>query len=148
VFKTGLGAGLLGGVVIWLYEAVVWAGVQHLMPIGAITGNATGLVFGKAVQHALGIWANGLGIVIHFGFAAAWGVGFALAWPNLRRRGWEACLAGMILAPILWVLMHLAIALAGHEHPDYLDPQVVIGGIFSHLFYAVPMALWVKLRTA
>lgn len=146
--QAGLGAGLFGGVAIWLYEAVVWAGIQHLMPITAIPGNATGLVFGHAIKQALGIWADGLGLVIHFGFAMVWGVAFALVWPHLRRRGWEATLVALCMAPILWVCMHVAIALAGHEHPDYLDPQIIIGGIFSHIFYTVPMALRVKFRLA
>jgi hypothetical protein len=141
---TGIKAGLIGGVVIWIYEAVVWVGVQHMMPLTGIMRNATGLVFGKALQEALGSLSYGLGIAIHFGFAAVWGVLFALAWPGLRQRGWEASLAALLLAPVLWVVMHVAIALAGHEHPNYLDPQVIIGGIMSHIFFTVPMALFVK----
>lgn len=146
--KAGLEGGLLGGVVIWIYEAVVWVGVQHMMPLAGIARNATGLVFGKAFQEALGSLAYLLGIAIHFGFALVWGVLFAAAWPGLRRRGWEASLAGLLLAPLLWVVMHVAIAIAGHEHPDYLDPAIIIGGIFSHIFYAVPMALWIRRRMA
>ncbi|MFM5884003.1 MAG: hypothetical protein ACKOQ3_01495 [Novosphingobium sp.] len=143
---AGLGGGLLGGVVIWIYEAVVWVGVQHLMPLAGIPRNATGLVFGKAAQDALGPLAYALGIAIHFSFALAWGLLFAAVWPWLRRRGWEATLAALLLAPLLWIVMHLAIAIAGNDHPNYLDPVVVIGGVLSHLFYTVPMALWVKHR--
>jgi hypothetical protein len=40
--------------------------------------------------------------------------------------------------------MHAAIALVSADHPNYLDPNVVIGGFVSHLFYAVPLALVVK----
>lgn len=142
--RAGLAGGLLGGCVIWLYEAAVWVGVQHLMPLAGIPRNAVGLVFGRGIQQGLGMWAYPLGAAIHFGFAMAWGAVFALVWPWFRRRGWEASLLAMPFAVVLWVAMHLAIALAGHEHPDYLDPNVVIGGILSHLFYAVPLALWVR----
>jgi len=45
---------------------------------------------------------------------------------------------------ILWIVMHSAIALVTLDHPNYLDPNVVIGGFMSHLFYAVPLALVVK----
>ena len=34
------------------------------------------------------------------------------------------------------------------DHPNYLDPNVVIGGFMSHLFYAVPLALVVKRLTS
>jgi hypothetical protein len=42
--------------------------------------------------------------------------------------------------------MHVAIAIATNDHPNYLDPSVVIGGFMSHFFYAVPLALIVKQR--
>lgn len=141
---AGATGGLFGGITIWIYEAVVWVGIQHLLPLGAIPANAVGLALGPDWQAMPG--AALLGIAIHFGFAAAWGVGFALAWPRLTRAGVEATLAALILAPVLWVVMHGAIVLAGHRHPDYSDPQVVIGGILSHVFYTVPMALWIKHR--
>ena len=32
----------------------------------------------------------------------------------------------------------------GQKHPDYTDPAVVIGGMMSHIFYTVPMALCVR----
>jgi len=142
--RAGLLGGLLGGVVIWVYEAVVWVGLQHQMPLAGIARNATGLVFGAAAQASLGALAYVLGIAIHFSFATAWGVLFAWAWPWLRQRGIEATLAAMGYAVLAWVVMHAAIALASHDHPDYLDPVVVIGGLMSHLFYTVPMALVVK----
>ena len=44
----------MGGVCIWSYEAIVWVWAQHQMPLIGIPGNATGLVFGKEVQQALG----------------------------------------------------------------------------------------------
>ena len=39
---------------IWSYEAIVWVWAQHQMPLIGIPGNATGLLFGKEVQQALG----------------------------------------------------------------------------------------------
>ena len=146
LIATGAAGGLLGGAVIWIYEAVVWAGIQHLMPLAAIPANAVGLSLGPAWQ---ALPESGvLGTAIHFGFAMAWGAAFALVWPSLRRTGIEATLAALLLAPVLWVVMHAAIIFAGHHHPDYADPAVVIGGVFSHLFYTVPMALWVRHRAA
>ena len=146
--RAGLAGGLIGGVAIWIYEALVWVGVQHLMPLAGIPRNATGLVFGKAFQEAVGAFAYLIGTGIHFAFSLAWGVAFALAWPWFRRRGWEASLLAMVFAAILWIVMHAAIAVAGDDHPDYLDPNVVIGGFVSHLFYALPLALYVKRRLA
>jgi hypothetical protein len=55
--------------------------VQHLMPLGGIPRNATGLVFGAAVQEALGAAAYVIGTAIHFFFTIVWGVLFALIWP-------------------------------------------------------------------
>ena len=142
--KAGVIGCLTGGIIIWIYEALVWVGVQHQMPLAGILRNATGLVFGKGVQEGLGALAYVLGTAIHFSFAVGWGVAFALAWPWFRRRGWEATLVALLFAPLLWIVMHVAIAIASDSHPNYLDPVVVIGGFLSHLFYTVPMALTVK----
>jgi hypothetical protein len=144
--RAGLIGGLAGGVIIWIYEAIVWVGVQHLMPMAGIPRNATGLVFGKDVQESLGSLAYVVGTGIHFFFALAWGVLFAFAWPYFRRRGYEATLVALFFAVFLWIVMHIAIAIASDNHPNYLDPAVVIGGFMSHLFYAVPLALIVKQR--
>jgi hypothetical protein len=144
--RAGLIGGLLGGVVIWIYEAIVWVGVQHLMPLAGIPRNATGLVFGKDAQDWLGAFAYVVGTGIHFVFALAWGVVFALIWPYFRRRGYEATLVALIFAVVLWIVMHVAIAIVSSNHPDYLDPTVIIGGFMSHIFYAVPLALYVKHR--
>lgn len=146
--QAGLAGGLVGAVAIWIYEAVVWVGAQHLMPLAGIPRNATGLVFGKAVQESLGAGAYVIGTGIHFVFALGWGVLFALAWPALRRRGIEATLAALFYAVIAWIVMHVAIALAGDNHPNYLDPVVIVGGFMSHLFFTVPLALVVKKRLA
>jgi hypothetical protein len=142
--RAGLVGGLAGGVSIWIYEAIVWVGVQRLMPLGGIPRNATGLVFGKAVQESLGALAYIVGTGIHFFFCFVWGVLFAFLWPYFRRRGYEATLVALFFAAIVWIVMHSAIALASADHPNYLDPNVVIGGFVSHLFYAVPLALVVK----
>lgn len=144
--QTGIIGGLVGGVTIWIYEAIVWVGVQHLMPLAGIPRNATGLVFGKAVQDNLGGAAYIIGTGIHFFFCLAWGVAFAFAWPWFRRRGYEATLVAIFFAIFLWIVMHVAIALATDNHPNYLDPMVVVGGFMSHFFFAVPLALIVKHR--
>jgi hypothetical protein len=144
--RAGLVGGLLGAVIIWIYEAIVWVGVQHLMPLAGIPRNATGLVFGKPVQDQLGALSYVVGTTIHFAFALGWGVVFALIWPTFRRRGYEATLVALFFAVMLWIVMHAAIAIASSNHPDYLDPMVIIGGFMSHFFYAVPLALYVKHR--
>lgn len=146
--SAGVRGGLLGGVTIWIYEAVVWVGVQHQMPLPGIPANAVGLVFGKPVQQSLGWMAYVVGTGIHFAFAIAWGVLFARLWPWFRQRGVEATLAALGYAVIAWIVMHVAIALVSDTHPDYLDPAVVIGGFMSHFFYTVPLALAVKRQMA
>lgn len=146
--QIGVIAGLLGGVTIWIYEALVWVGVQHQMPLAGIPRNATGLVFGADVQASLGWFAYVLGTIIHFFFAAVWGVVFACLWPHFRRRGIEATLVALPFAMIIWILMHVAIMIASNNHPNYYDPNVIIGGFMSHFCFAVPMALYVKYRMA
>jgi uncharacterized membrane protein YagU involved in acid resistance len=148
IVRAGLIGGLVGGVVIWIYEALVWVGVQHLMPLAGILRNATGLVFGKQVQEQIGTAAYFVGTGIHFFFALAWGVLFALLWPVFRRRGYEATLVALFYAVVIWIVMHAAIMAVTTNHPDYFDPMVVIGGFMSHFFYAVPLALIVKHRLA
>jgi hypothetical protein len=142
--RVGLLGGLVGGVTIWVYEAVVWVGAQHLMPLAGIPRNATGLVFGKAVQEQLGPLAYLLGTAIHLVFSLGWGVLFAIIWPFFCRRGVEATLVALFYAMAAWIVMHALIAIASSNHPDYLDPNVIIGGFMSHFFYAVPVALIVK----
>ena len=93
--RAGLIGGLIGGVSIWIYEAIVWVGVQHLMPLGGIPRNATGLVFGKAVQESLGPFAYTLGTGIHFFFASS-GVCSSLSSGRISsgvvtRRPWSPC---------------------------------------------------------
>ena len=146
--RAGLIGGLLGGIIIWIYEAIVWVGVQQMMPLGGIPANATGLVFGKAFQSALGPGAHILGTVIHFGFCLVWGVLFAYIWPFFRDRGFEATLVALFYAVVIWIVMHAAISIVSSNHPNYLDPNVIIGGFMSHFFYAVPLALIVKHRLA
>lgn len=142
--RAGVIGGLIGAVVIWIYEALVWVGAQHLMPLAGIPRNATGLVFGKEVQESIGIWAYVVGTGIHFVFAAAWGVLFAAIWPFFRRRGYEATLVALFYAVLAWIVMHVAIMIASDNHPNYYDPAVIIGGFMSHIFFTVPLALTVK----
>ncbi len=145
-FRAGLTGGLAGGVVVWIYEAVVWVGVQHQMPLAGILRNSTGLVFGKDAQESLGWLAYVIGVAIHFFFSIAWGVLFAQIWPYFRQRGYEATLVALFYAVIAWIVMHLAIALVADNHPNYLDPVVILGGFMSHFFFTVPLALVVKRR--
>ena len=144
ILRAGAVGGVTGAVCIWIYEALIWVGVQHQMPLAGIPRNATGLVFGKAFQEALGIWAYLLGTAIHFVFAIAWGVLFAVIWPYFRRRGYEATFVALFYAIIAWIAMHVAIMLAGDNHPNYYDPAVVIGGFMSHFCFTIPLALTVK----
>jgi len=146
--RAGVVGGVVGAATIWVYEALVWVGVQHLMPLAGIPRNATGLVFGKGVQESLGAAAYVLGTGIHFVFAIAWGILFALVWPYFRRRGIEATLVALVYAVIAWIAMHVAIMIASSNHPDYTDPAIVIGGFMSHIFFTVPLALVVKRRLA
>jgi hypothetical protein len=142
--RAGLVGGLVGGVVVWIYEAVVWVGLQHQMPLAGIARNAAGLVFGKDAQESLGALAYVIGIGIHFFFSLVWGVLFAKVWPYFRARGYEATLVALPYAMIAWIVMHVAIVLVSNSHPNYLDPNVVIGGFMSHFFFTVPLALVVK----
>ncbi|WPP01724.1 hypothetical protein SFA35_10400 [Pseudomonas sp. HR96] len=142
--RAGAIGGLTGAVCIWVYEALVWVGVQHLMPLAGIPRNATGLVFGKDVQQSLGLWAYLLGTLIHFVFAIGWGVLFAAVWPYFRRRGYEATFIALFYAIIAWIAMHVAISIASDNHPNYYDPAVIIGGFMSHFVFTVPLALTVK----
>jgi hypothetical protein len=146
--RAGIAGGLTGAVIIWIYEALIWVGAQHLMPLAGIPRNATGLVFGKAVQDELGIWAYFLGTAIHFFFAIGWGVLFAAIWPYFRRRGYEATFVALFYAIFAWIVMHVAISLAGDNHPNYYDPVVIIGGFMSHFCFTVPLALVVKRKLA
>ncbi|WP_158818903.1 hypothetical protein [Methylocapsa sp. S129] len=146
--SAGLVGGLAGAVTIWIYEAVVWVGVERLMPLAGIPRNATGLVFGADVQESLGPAAYVLGTAIHVVFACAWGVLFAFLWPFFRRRGFEATLVALFYAMAAWIVMHLAIMTVSSNHPNYYDPNVIIGGFMSHFFFTVPLALIVKQRLA
>jgi hypothetical protein len=148
IIEAGAIGGLVGGVCIWIYEAIVWVWAQHQMPLIGIPGNATGLVFGKEVQQALGSFSYLLGTAIHFFFCVVWGILFAALWPYFRRRRYEAALVALFFAAIVWVAMHVAIAIVSTNHPDYLDPNVIVGGLMSHIFFAVPLALVVKQRLA
>ena len=146
--RAGVIGGLVGGVTIWIYEALVWVGAQHTMPLAGIPRNATGLVFGKAAQESLGWAAYLIGTGIHFLFSIAWGILFAWLWPYFRERGYEATLVALFYAVLAWIVMHAAIMIVSDNHPDYYDPVVIIGGFMSHFFFTVPSALIVKRQLA
>jgi hypothetical protein len=65
-----------------------------------------------------------------------------------RRRRYEATLVALFFAATVWIVMHLAIVIVSTNHPNYLDPNVIVGGFMSHIFFAVPLALVVKRRLA
>ncbi len=60
----------------------------------------------------------------------------------------EATLVALFYAVLAWIVMHVAIAVVSSNHPNYTDPNVIIGGFMSHLFFTVPLALIVKRRLA
>jgi uncharacterized membrane protein YagU involved in acid resistance len=144
IIRAGVAGGLAGAVIIWIYEALILVGAQHLMPLVGIPRNATGLVFGKAFQESIGVWAYVIGTGIHFVFAIAWGVLFAMIWPYFRRRGYEATFVALFYAMLAWIVMHVAIMITSDNHPNYYDPVVIIGGFMSHFCFTVPLALIVK----
>jgi hypothetical protein len=146
--RAGAIAGVSGGILIWIYEALVWVGAQHLLPLAGIPRNATGLVFGKDVQESLGVLAYFLGTGIHFFFSIIWGVIFAAIWPYFERRGYEATFVALFYAMVAWIVMHALIMMAGDNHPNYYDPVVIIGGFMSHFVFTVTVALIVKKRYA
>jgi hypothetical protein len=148
IIRAGIAGGLAGAVIIWIYEALIWVGAQHLMPLAGIPRNATGLVFGKEVQDSLGVWAYFLGTAIHFVFASGWGILFAAIWPYFRRRGYEATFVALFYAMFAWIVMHVAIMIASTNHPNYYDPAVIIGGFMSHFCFTVPLALIIKRKLA
>ena len=147
--RIGALGGLIGGLIIWIYEIVVWVNIQHLMPLSGLPANATGLVFGQDVKASLG-WPISavIGTAIHFGFSCAWDVLFALIWPWFRKRGFEATFVALFYAVLAWIVMHLAIMSATPVHPNYGDPNVILGGFVSHAFFTVPMALYIKRKMA
>ena len=98
LIRAGMIGGVAGGIVIWIYEALVWVWAQGLMPLYGIPRNATGLVFGKDFQEAAGIFAYVIGIGIHFFFSFAWGILFAFILPYFRKRGWEVTLVAFFYA--------------------------------------------------
>ena len=144
IVRAGVAGGLTGAIIIWIYEALIWVGAQHLMPLAGIPRNAPGLVFGKAFQESIGGWAYLIGTGIHFVFAIGWGILFAMIWPYFRRRGYEATFVALFYAILAWIVMHVAIAIASDNHPNYLDPVVIIGGFMAHFCFTVPLALIVK----
>jgi hypothetical protein len=89
-----------------------------------------------------------LGTAIHVAFALTWGMLFAVIWPFFRRRGFEATLVALFYAMVAWIVMHATIVVVSSNHPNYFDPNVVIGGFMSQLFFTVPLALIVKQRLA
>jgi hypothetical protein len=49
--RASLIGGLVGGVIIWIYEALVWVGIQQPVPLAGIPRNATHLAFASRFYH-------------------------------------------------------------------------------------------------
>ena len=123
IVRAGLLGGLVGGLVIWIYEAIVWVGVQHLMPMAGIPRQCDGpgpRQGGPGFTGSAGLHCrhrNPLLLCARLGRA----VRFRLAvFPPPRL---EATLVALFFAVILWIVMHVAIAIVSNNHPDYLDPS-------------------------
>ena len=55
IIEAGAIGALVGGVCIWIHEAIVWVWAQHQMPLIGIPGNATGLASGRRYSRR---WAH------------------------------------------------------------------------------------------
>ncbi len=98
--RAGVLGGLAGGVSIWIYEAIVWVGVQRMIPLDQIPRSAIGPVLGRAARDSPGALAYILGTGMHFFLCFAWGVLFAFLWPYFRQRGYEATLVVSVLCRV------------------------------------------------
>ena len=122
--RAGLIGGLAGGVGIWIYEAIVWVGVQRLIRLGGI----------PAQRHRAGVREGGSELAGRASltssgtrftsFSASPGACCSLSCGRISggaamRRHWSLC----SFAAIVWIVMHLAIALVSTDHPNYLDPN-------------------------
>jgi hypothetical protein len=56
---------------------------------------------------------------------------FAIIGPLFRSRGFEATLVALFYAAAAWIVIHVLISIASSNHPDYLDPNFIIGGFMS-----------------
>jgi hypothetical protein len=145
VLRAGLIGGLVGGVTIWMYEAVVWVGVQHLMPL--VEYRAMLQAGFRQRRSSVARFAGLCCRNFHsFLFRRGMGRTFCVYLAYFRRRGFEATFVALPYAMFAWIVMHVAIMVASDNHPNYYDPNVIIGGFMSHFFFAVPMALYVKHR--
>ena len=129
--------GLVGGVTIWIYGGRWWG--LNAMPLAGIRARH-GLVLGATCRRRslMAMFSAPSSTSSRGGV----GVLFAYSWPYFRR----AVKPGLPFAMIAWIVMHIAIMVASDNHPNYYDPNVIIGGFMSHFFFAVPMALYVKDR--
>ncbi len=143
---TGLTAGFVGGVTIWLYEIADQTFIRHVASPYQIATNTSVLAFGPKIR-GLGIVAFVLGMAIHFAVALAWGVLFALIWPALKARKVEATLAGLFYGVFAWVVMHNGLLNTFSPNPPPYTGFSILNGMISHTAgFAIPLALTVKAR--
>jgi hypothetical protein len=144
--STGLTAGLVGGITIWIYEIVDQTFIRKVASPWQIAINTSVLAFGPKMKE-LGVLAFVLGVAIHFAVALAWGVLFALIWPMLKARKVEATLAGLVYGVFAWVVMHNGLLNTFSPNPPPYTGFSILNGMVSHTAgFAIPLALTVKAR--
>jgi hypothetical protein len=141
--RAGLISGLVAAGTTWTYEFIVNVYVLRMSSIYAIAQHGALLVFGPRVE-ALGAWTLLIGMGVHFGTSCAWGVVFAMIWPWLRARGFEASLAGVMFGLLACLVM---VNILIHVSPMHVKPTLVLvllSVIFHTLPFGIPLALVVQ----
>lgn len=141
--RAGLIAGLTAAATTWAYEFIVNVYVLKMSSIYTIAQHGALLVFGPRVQ-ALGGWTLLIGMGVHFGTSCFWGILFAMIWPWLRARGFEASLAGVLFGLLACLVMDSIVI---HVSPMHVKPTLVLillSVIFHTLPFGIPLALVVQ----
>ena len=141
---TGLVAGFVGSLTIWIYEMIILCFATHSSTLPGVVQHTALLVFGPSIL-SYPLVAFLLGAVIHCATGMAWGVIFALIWPTLRQAGTEATLAALGFGVVAWVVMHIVVLAVFSPLPPIYTPDIVINGMMSHMVaFSVPLALVVQ----
>jgi uncharacterized membrane protein YagU involved in acid resistance len=139
---AGLIAGIAGGILIDLFLfAVQLAGGT---PAEKLAGN---FAFIAATLLGLGAYANPaavpLGIVLHFGVAAGWALGYVYlvrTQPQLLTR---PLISGAGFGLMVYIFMQIIILTAGQYHRP--DPGTLLTQLVAHIvFFGIPVALIVS----
>jgi hypothetical protein len=141
--RAGLISGLVAAISTWAYEFIVNVYVLKMSSIYMIAQHGALLVFGPRVQ-ALGQWTLLIGMGVHFGTSCVWGMFFAMVWPWLRARGFEASLAGVLFGLLACLVM---VNILIHVSPMHVQPTLVLillSVIFHTLPFGIPLALVVQ----